>query len=643
MILETILAIPVWAFYSVAALALGMTALRAFPSIKSDAVPYSGLSLSLGLGLLGAIWSIFASMPNGLQSYSVLIVLGLALLSGWKDVWHLVLNINYKNLIPTDKRLRWISFPLIGMLAIAPVLCWYPLGTDALAFYFAQAKIVAYNHQFVPLPGYESFSQIPLPAEYTYSALILIGGELAARMITATEVWACALLIVSLASACGAGIAGRWFALLMLFTSTSVTLLMSDGKTDLYGGMLGFATLYVFLTSRDLSLRFIVLMGVLTGLSVFSKLSFLPILVAMLPLLLLWRYICVEQKMSAALLKTLKSGAIISVCVGGIMLLLVLKNWLAYQEPLAPFLILGDKKYDNITSQVWFSPEVTAWILKTFPFVWTFGQYPMQHGNLSPLVWAALPAFFLVNWKKLQWRTDPAIALASVGCVGMIVWGVFFSSIIAPRYIFPALFAFVPLSVRGLESLWNYIETRKLKNGFALILALFAFVAFVYQMPQFKNGLRAAVKGYDKSHVGYVWEGLQAAETIASEESRILLVGWERSPFSGKALSCLVSHNEIGINMILSKITPPQKYWEDIYRSGTNVMVVNEVGRKDFVDKIDIKQKPSWLNIERKEINKFYALYILTPQKGAPAQEKRCARNDKGIWQTTSNVVENNG
>ncbi len=543
MILYAILACPVWAFYTLSAWAIGALALRHFyPAFNNDKIAHPALSLSLGMGVLGTIWSALAIIPNGMQTWSVLLVLSVPLCFGWHPIYDYVRRIDYRALIPKDKNLRWIAAPLVIFLALVPLMTLHPMGIDALAYYFAQAKLVAYTQGFAPLPGYDSFGQIALPAEFTYSALLLIGPEFGARLITASVLWTCALLIVALVKSCGASEVGRWIAILFLLTSTCVTLLISDGKTDLYGAMLAFATLYLFVASPDLGPRHITLMGMFAGMAVMAKLSFIPILIPMLGFLLLWRFMS-DRTIGQALKKTITSGVTISSLVLFNALLLVLKNYFFYKEPFAPFYFFDPASDIGLSSQVWYSPENTTWILKTYPLVWTFGQYPMQHGVLSPLVWAALPALLLVKWKNIDWKRDPAVALAIAGALGMLVWAVFFPGTVAPRYIFPALFAFVPLAVRGLEYLWKYTSTNKLRYFFYTgLIFLFACIPLYYNLSEVKNGLRMATRGVVKSHVNYIYEGLQKGEKTANETARVFLLGWERAPLSPKTLSCLASY-----------------------------------------------------------------------------------------------------
>lgn len=641
MIADAFLSCPIWAFYTLAAWAVGCLLLRFFPSVSGDKLAHAGLALALGMGFLGTLWSALSLVPHGMQPATVIAALSLSLLCGGRSLMTCFSALDFKALIPREKKLKWVIAPLIAFLLLTPLMTWFPLGTDAISFYFAQAKLIAYAQGFQPLPGYEAFAQIALPAELTYSALLLLGPDLAARLITATELLACVLLIAALAGACGLGIFGRWMAVLLLLTSTSVTLLISDGKTDLYGAMLGLATLYTFVASPDLSKRSLLLMGLLTGFAVAGKLTYLPIFIPMLGGLLFWRCAQFSRSLSGRLREFFIGSTLISVGVIFNLGLMMIKNYVFYHEPFAPFFFLDETNSAGLTRQVWFSPEVTRWILMTYPAVWLFGQYPMQHGVISPLLLGALPAFSFVKWKDINWRQDRALALAAAGFLGLALWAVVYPSVIAPRYIFPVFFALMPLAARGLETLWHSFGVNgKRQLIFAILLGCFSLMPLVCGWSDAKNGLRWVTRGPDESYGNEIWSGLRSGEVELGESDRLLLIGWERSPLQGKTLSCLVGQNEIGIDDIVSGKTNAKKYWEDIYKVGTKALVVNRVGRADFASRIDVINKPDWLEIEEKQINGYYTVYVLTATAGAPAREKKCTQGPDGLWKTTLTTTD---
>lgn len=636
MIISALIACIIWAFYTFSCWAAGCLVLRTVDNNKFSNNPFfhPAMALAFGVGLMGSIWSVIAVIPNGLQGWVVFLVLCLPLaLGGGRNVLSCAFKLRLKNFLPDNKALRWLSVPVLLFLLLAPPMTWHPIGTDALAFYFAIAKLAATQNNFMPLPGYEAFSQIALPAEFSYAALMAMGSELAARMLNLTEIWGCALLFLALVAHTGAGVAGRWLSLLVFVSSTSLVLLISDGKTDLYGCMMGLATLLLFIGLPELNKKSFALMGLMAGFAVMAKLSYLPILVPMLSFLLMWRFWQAEK-----FKKSIGLFIVACIVIGGFVLLnflpMVAKNYLYYNEPFAPFLFINGGGNQNILSQTWFSPENTQWILKTYPFVWTFGQYPMQHGIVSPLILFPVSALLFVRVKSIEWQKDSAIALGFAGLLGMTAWAIVCPSTIAPRYIFPALLAFMPLSSRGLEYLWDHYSNNKAAHFvYTFFLSVLAIVCLAYNLPEIKNGLRWAVHGPKKSGIGYVYKGLQSAESYLGENDRLFLASWERAPLKGKSLACMVTMNEKGMDILdADKKNSKNNFWENAYKAGTKAISVNVVGWKAYHEAMMRQPAPAWLDVKEETINDFYKVYVLTPKKDAPKKEKFCGLDEHENW-----------
>ena len=471
------------------------------PSGRDDLLAEISLATAFGMGLLATVWSGLSILPRGLQIWTVLPVLLLPLPFAAREILAAAKHLNPLRWLPQERGLRCLALILLGLLALAVPMMWGTLTIDAIAFYFAQSKLMAYVHGFAPLPGYENFSLIPLPAELSASALMLLGGDAAGRMPNLLELWVSAGLIFSLAAACGLGERGRWISVLLLLASSSVNLLIASGKTDLYGAMLGLATLYVFCSGPDFSPRRAALAGLLTGFAITGKLSFLPVLVPMLAGLFVWR-LWREPQGGRLLPQFLTGGIIISAGIFVSLALVMIRNDVFYHEPFAPFFFFDNSRDIGMTTQNWYSPEATRWILATYPLVWTLGQYPMQFGDLSPLVWGALPALRFTRRASFEWRGNIALVLALAGLSGMAVWIALYPSAIAPRYVFPALFAFIPLTALGLERFWESLETEKYKAGlFAALLIASSLVQVLSFLPEARGGLGHFLHEPRKGHI----------------------------------------------------------------------------------------------------------------------------------------------
>src|SRR5262249_3321925 len=104
----------------------------------------------------------------------------------------------------------------------------------------------------------------------------------------------------------------------------------------------------------------------------------------------------------------------------------------------------------RITEQAWVGPEATRRIILTYPLAVTYGQYPMQDGNISALVLAFVP-LLLLGSRSRQLRESPIVQLSTAALSGIVLWVMLRPSVLAPRYFMASLLAFVPLAMSGSE------------------------------------------------------------------------------------------------------------------------------------------------------------------------------------------------
>jgi hypothetical protein len=157
----------------------------------------------------------------------------------------------------------------------------------------------------------------------------------------------------------------------------------------------------------------------------------------------------------------------------------LIKNWMLFDAPLAPFFGLTDKNWLN---QEWFNQEVTRRILMTYPFALVSGRYPMQGGGLSFLFIAFLPFLFWLNTKSCN-RTL-LFAVTFSGLVSLAVWMLIRPSVIAPRYILATLLLFVPVLAIAVEHALKKINNSKLVEHTVVAATLLAIlISFWHPCP----------------------------------------------------------------------------------------------------------------------------------------------------------------
>src|SRR5262249_35418976 len=144
--------------------------------------------------------------------------------------------------------------------------------------------------QVIALPGYESFSDIWTIAEIQIAAIMMFASDFAAKALPFWHAIFAAFLLWGAARAAKLELRGCILVVAMLFTSSAVTLIVWDGKTDLVALPIGLAVLIVAALKDDAHpKRQSLLVGLVAGAAVAAKLSYLPILGVGILVISCWR------------------------------------------------------------------------------------------------------------------------------------------------------------------------------------------------------------------------------------------------------------------------------------------------------------------------------------------------------------------
>ena len=407
-------------------------------------------------------------------------------------------------------------------------------GTDALAYYMAQPKLIAATGSYTLLAAYESFGVLPALAEMPYVPMYLFGGDTLGFIAAKFSMWPVLLAILALlwqsAKAVKASTDSAWVFVAFAMTSSAVTLVAWDGKTDLVGLMYFLAALLCMpgLLSSSLVRREIFLFGFLAGCAVMAKLSYALILpfVLGIPLVGIW-WKDPKKLLAIALIAT---GAVVCAFIFGWWI----KNGILFGDPFAPILRLRETTPKFDVDQVWFNAEYTRWIVRTYPFAVTFGKYPMQHGGISPMWLMFIPALLMKPWQSVGGKK--AMWLAAGGLVGMCVWVLLRPSVIAPRYFFPALL------VPGLVLILGYQQWTERKPvlawsaGLAVgLLLCFNLQSTRFSFLNFTEPLLAALKG--NGAASPLLSRMQYLETDPRSGVRVLLLSYSSEALPSRMLT----------------------------------------------------------------------------------------------------------
>ncbi len=428
---------------------------------------------------------------------------------------------------------------ILVMLAIAS---FSPPEGDAVAIYMVWPKVIAASGLLGTAPGYYGFSNLWIVAEVHFAALMLWGGEAAAKFF----VWLVLVAVVGwtreLAMLCGLGRRGRLLAVAMTLTSTAVLLVSWDGKTDLIAVPTALASVWWALALKGPARRSgLLVTGWLAGTAVAAKLSYVAPLGAMLLALILWSDRAAPAEKWHSFLRVLGGLLAVGVSAAIAMSPQFIKNLVLFGQPLWPILTFRNGHVSCCgysAGALWYSAAVTQRIILTFPFALSFGNYWAQYGVLSPLGLGFLP--FLAFWRprggsgvaRLRWITY-------AGILGMAAWLALTPSQMATRYFLgPAL----PLLL--LPAWLGEQASRALPRLLRPVIALSALVVAAGVAVWIQHSHAAIALRYAGAPPPRVAAGYEVAVTfseIAPPGTRALLLGWYRYFFRADLIQCFAS------------------------------------------------------------------------------------------------------
>lgn len=654
-VLDITQAIAFCGFYALVCFSFGVSILRLLhlsplQGMALSGAGYLGGAFFVGQGLFGAIWQTVATF-GCFSTRVVLSILVIVLLTGavyFPPIFRLALNRFYVVVQETKNLgLFWMTVALMLMVLIGifAYLTLSPPRGDALAYYLAQAKLFAGTGRLYSLPEFEYFSPFGVNAEMHAATLYLLAGDVAGEYAAKICTWITALagsaMLWAISSRVGLGRRGQWMVTLMLYTTTGFTFVIWDGKTDLFGTGLGLAAIYwVLQISKIKDWVALFLSGLMVGFAVNSKFSLLVVMAPMLTVLAFWglwtdtfqdsfqRDVSVrKQKWQRLFFGSLIAGGAFVMAF----LPLFFKNGMLFGEPLAvPFSIIHSEIWQERVSlmlgQVWYSPENTRWIVGTYPFALTFGQYPMQYGNLTPLLLAFLPLFFFLPKNLSPFRNQSLMALTLSSVVGVVAWVVVCPSVLAPRYILPPLLTLLPLGGYIVERLWKNLEKTFLKLS-VIIISFFMVLETIIKLHSFLLPAKAYWKDSARTYQAPIWKTLRLINTKAARGDVVYLAMWYRLYLRLDLLQCLISAPHP--NPLLR--TQKKKWdaflnknmWEELYNQGASWLVLDRSTHGKLFKDLDPNLKPNFLSILSYPIDDRFIVYQIVPKAGAPKPTQR--------------------
>lgn len=500
------------------------------PAAKNGLL-YVALSALLGLSILSNYWLLIGLHSLLSQWVIVCSLIVLALLSyPYRDVYgqafHHIRSV-FRLLSGQDFWIRWSLYLALSLLFLlgAASLIIMPWG-DSEAFYMVWPKLISYLGAVTPQPNYFTFSQIGISGEMHFAVLMTLYSGHSASLL----VWFVALFIITvfmgICTECRLNTEAKIICLVLIVSSSAFLAIIPFGNVNLFAAGYASAAIYLMVLTltglRDKKVQMIT--GLLLGLAMIAKLSYAVVLFPTV-LLLLVLYVF---KSSDNLYPGLKNGFVYGLIVLGMVLIAFVphfyKNLILFNEPFAPFYFFQSAGEDGILDQVWFDSVVTRRIVLTYPFVLIFGNFPMQGGNISPLVLILLPllVFHFERIRNLRIRENPALFLAVVSLISTVGWVALKPSVVAPRYILISMMLLFPF----VGSLYTYIESNGVKRLAGISFVFVILFSFLHQpVPMFGKMIFNELKGNSQLNHRFYNASHHLNQTAAPGE-RVYLAGY---------------------------------------------------------------------------------------------------------------------
>ncbi|MCF8077805.1 MAG: hypothetical protein K9K88_00855 [Desulfobacterales bacterium] len=496
----------------------------------------------------------------------------------------------------------------------AGIVCFAPLepNGDAAAFYMVLPKLFTETKKIALLGGYESFMTIGLHGELHFAALMMLGAASGAKFITWPIAISCGIILAAIAHQNGMQRYGKTLVIIFLFTSTAFILLIGDGKTDLFGAAMACAALYWVFEKKFVNRNvqyFIV--GIFSGFSVVAKISYLPLVLPCITILIFWDHFAETSKDRLLLPSRLSSLALkLTWMVVGVLLpfmLHFLKNWVLFSEPFAPFLYFGQDPFGgNWANQSWFPPETICKIIITYPLALIYGKYPMQYGNLSVLLLAFFPLLFLIP-RQGQLLKSKMFQISVIAMAGVVAWVVLRPGVFAPRYILYTLLLLILPVAAATEHVLKNERQKRIISAAVTGVCLFYLIGF--------NGI-LMIKNSERFKENPGRTALQNASELLNQEAeadeRVISLNYFTYWLRPDLLETLSKDTE---NNAFRKIKTGKQAWKYLHHKGFRYVLIDRTTHGKAAEILDPDQAPEGITAEEvfNELN--YSVFRLTSAK----------------------------
>lgn len=592
-----------FSLFCLACVGAGSLVLHALPRRPLDTAPAeSVLAFLLGQGILGSALHV----PALLRGFSLSVLMPVTALLGCWGLRHFYVNGARHFAAMREAGVALQRAPLVWKLIAAGVLFILIAGAasvagivtaDAQAFYLALPKVVAASQRLVPLPGYEKFTSVGLLPEMQLAALFLFGMPGASpRLFCWLTALAGAVVLLAIGRHAGLGRRGQIISIAVFATSSAVSLLWGQGKTDFFAASYGLAASLFALRSWESAARVsaITLTGLFTGFALVAKLSYIVALLPTLGILLMWR----ELPRLAQAVRERKHGVLLLLTryareglVFGSMLLV------AFVPHVAKNMILLDIVIDTYGSHQYFSADTVRQIVLNYPLVLIFGGYWAQYGNMSVLLLAFLPLPLVVHSLFSQ-RSEGITAVTVAAAAGLLAWVAMFPGVPMPRYFLVTLLLLAIPAGWAAEGFSRLGRIAQASVCLATLLVMLFFYqagrldvfvlrdAYHYVFPSQAD--RKLIPG-DVGHEAY-----EVLNAVAEPGARVFLFSYFRFWLRPDLIQTTNTARERD-DLIVFDRRNPEKIWRDLHANGFTYLLMDPTTSPELDPMLYV---PSWVRVE---------------------------------------------
>ena len=469
-------------------------------------------------------------------------------------------------LIPKEK--PWRQLFGLGMILflLSGITAWAQMSNDGATVYFLVAQMTAIEGQ-LRIVSEHTFHLTSLHTELQYAAGTLLFNHRAGRLISWLYLLATVLLAFPLGREFGLNKRENVVFAFMVGSGTAILDLAGDGKIDLTGIALGMAALlWLMKALHENSLRLYSLTGLLLGITVIAKPTYIPFMGVLVMAGLIWRF---RREWG----KLITYGAVIAVAGSVAVTFYMLGKWEVTGEPFAPLFYFEAPPQPANTqlSQTWLSDPQTIRIVRIFfPFIYTFMPTHFSLGTISPLWLAFLPFSISIE----RFRSFPTVYRWLVVSVVAVFFGWLWLSFAVEeiRYFYIVWVLLFALSARGIVAAHQHKQFREITRILLVATSLLLIVRILIITAGMTDVGRNDV--IVKCRTPLNCENNLRLNMLAAEGERVIQVQEFGHYLREDLIACLPTATEY---QILTRASSEGVFWETAYDLGFTYLNYDEL------------------------------------------------------------------